>query len=106
MSKGIPSSLTFFSKLRWIDGTPLRLDPYRRELFTKALDTFGPDGLPEINFVVAGRGKKNYKSLDMLLAGFYCLLIRESPQGSDGFILSRVARQDGGISRMGRNPFV
>ena len=53
-----PTSLGFFSSLKWIDGRPLlpTIEPYRRRLFTAALDTVGPDGLPVINLVVAGRG--------------------------------------------------
>jgi hypothetical protein len=40
------TSLDFFGRLQWIDGRPLldTIEPYRRELFTKALDTFEPDG--------------------------------------------------------------
>src|ERR1700692_2452217 len=84
------SSLQFFSSLKWIDGRPLlpTIEPYRRKLFTSALDTFGPDGLPVINFVLAGRGKKNGKSADLVLAALYKLIIADSPHGSDGFILA------------------
>jgi hypothetical protein len=54
------TSLEFFSHLRWIDGRPLMdtIEEYRRNLFTSAFDTFGPDGLPRYNLVVSGRAKK------------------------------------------------
>lgn len=90
-----PTSLEFFGRLNWIDGKPLRIDAYRREIFTRALDTFRPDGVPLYNFVLAGRGKKNFKTHDLVLAGFYCLMIRESVQGSDGFILANDEEQAG-----------
>ena len=43
-----PTSLEFFSRLRWLDGRPMinTFEPYRRRLFTSALDTFDDDGLP------------------------------------------------------------
>ena len=84
------SSLQFFGRLKWINGKPLlsTIEPYRRDLFTKALDSRDPDGFPIYNLVLAGRAKKNYKSCDLILAGLYCLLIRESPQGNDAFILA------------------
>ena len=84
------SSLQLFGRLKWINGKPLlsTIEPYRRDLFTKALDSGDPDGFPIYNLVLAGRAKKNYKSCDLILAGLYCLLIRESPQGNDAFILA------------------
>jgi hypothetical protein len=44
------TSLAFFDRLRWIDGKPLlpTIQQYRRDIFTRALDSFGPDGLPVI----------------------------------------------------------
>jgi hypothetical protein len=78
------TSLEFFGRLRWIDGRPLldTIEPYRRELFTKALDT------PRYNLVLGGRAKKNWKTADLVLAGLFKLLIPEAPQGNDGFILA------------------
>jgi len=86
----VPRSLEFFGGLVWIDGKPLlpTIEPYRRRLFTSALDTVGPDGLPVINLVVAGRGKKNWKSADLVLAALYKLTTSDMPHGSDGFILA------------------
>jgi hypothetical protein len=84
------TSLDFFGRLKWIDGRPLldTIESYRRRLFTKALDTFGPDGRPLYNLVLAGRAKKNWKSADLVLAGLFKLLIPEAPQGNDSFILA------------------
>jgi hypothetical protein len=93
----LPTSLEYFSHLKWIDGRPLldTIDPYRRDLFTAALDTFRPDGVPKYNFVLAGRGKKNWKSADLVLAALYCLDIRETVQGNDCFILANDEDQAG-----------
>ena len=84
------TSLSFFTKLKWLDGRPLldTIEPYRRELFTQALDTFDDHGVPRYNLVLAGRGKKNAKTLDLILAGLFCLLIRESYQGNDCYVLA------------------
>ncbi|SEE37331.1 hypothetical protein SAMN05444161_5569 [Rhizobiales bacterium GAS191] len=95
---GSPKSLQFFAGLRWIDGrSPLldTIEPYRREIFTKALDTFAPDGTPQFNMVLAGRAKKNWKSTDLVLAALYCVMIRESPQGSDALVLANDEEQAG-----------
>jgi hypothetical protein len=81
-----PTSLGFIGGLKWIDGKPLLLEPYRRRIFTAALDTVGPDGFPAVNLVVAGRGKKNWKSADLVLAALYKLTTSDAPQGSGAFI--------------------
>jgi hypothetical protein len=92
-----PTSLQFFGHLKWLDGKNLldTIEPYRRELFMQALDEVGADGRPRYNLVLAGRGKKNAKSLDLVLAGFYCLLMRRSPQGNSGFIVASDEGQAG-----------
>src|ERR1700683_5238453 len=68
-----PSPLDFFARLKWIDGRALMdtIEPYRREIFLKALYTFRPDGAPVFNMVVNGRGKKNNKSSDLIFAGLF-----------------------------------
>jgi hypothetical protein len=90
-----PSPLEFFARLKWIDGRPLMdtIEEYRRRLFIQALHTFKPDGSPMYNMVLAGRGKKNWKSCDLVLAGLFCLLVRDSYQGNDGFILGNDEQQ-------------
>jgi hypothetical protein len=94
---GVPTALSFFAQLDWIDGRPLlrTIEPYRRHLFTSALDTYRPDGVPATNFVLSGRGKKNWKSADLVLAALFCLLIRKSVQGNDCFILANDEQQAG-----------
>jgi hypothetical protein len=91
------TSLAFFAELKWIDGRPLidTIEQYRRDLFTKSLDTYRYDGIPVYNFVVSGRGKKNWKSADLVLAALYCLLIRESVSGNDAYILANDEDQAG-----------
>lgn len=92
-----PTSLEYFSHLKWIDGRPLLdvIEPYRQQIFRQALDTYRPDGVPVHNMVLAGRGKKNGKSLDLVLAALYCLDIRESVHGNDCFILANDEDQAG-----------
>ncbi len=83
------TSLQFYSKLRWLDGRPLLIEPYRCEIFTKAFDTFQADGSPVYNLVLAGRGKKNNKTLDLVLAALYCTVARRrAVQGNDALILA------------------
>src|SRR5262249_50011671 len=86
----MPTSLEFFSHLVWLDGTPLLdgIEEYRRSIFTRALDTYRSDGSPAYNMVVSGRAKKNAKTLDLVLAALYVLVIRRSLQGSDCYILA------------------
>jgi hypothetical protein len=80
------TSRLFFSQLKWIDGRPLlsTMEPYRLRLFTDALDTLRSDGMPQYNFVLSGRSKKNFKTTDLDLAALYCLIIR----GGDAMILA------------------
>jgi hypothetical protein len=93
--KSGPTSLQFFGHLKWLEGTPLldHIEPYRRDLFGKALDSFDALGRPLYSMVLAGRAKKNAKSLDLILAALFVLMIRRSVQGSDGFILANDADQ-------------
>ena len=81
--------LDFLSLLKWLDGRPLldTIEPYRRQLFEDAFSV-DADGLPRYSLVLAGRGKKNAKSLDLVLAALYSLLAREAVQGSGGYILA------------------
>ncbi|MBR1233653.1 hypothetical protein [Bradyrhizobium sp. AUGA SZCCT0182] len=92
-----PSPIEFFDRLKWIDGRPLldTIEPYRRDLFMRALYTFRDDGAPLYNMMLAGRGKKNFKSCDLVLAGIYCLLCLESPQGNECYIIANDLKQAG-----------
>jgi hypothetical protein len=82
------SVLDWLDGLNWIDGKPLRLEPYRREIFRKAFDTYRDNGMPQYTIVVAGRAKKNSKSTDLILAGLFCLTSRDSSQGSDVLLVA------------------
>ncbi len=86
----VPTSLQFFKRLRWIDGTPLSavIEPYRRAIFQQALDARDARGHPRYNLVLTGRGKKNWKSADLVLAALYRLLAWQSPQGNQCFLLA------------------
>jgi hypothetical protein len=90
MNPDCPSPLDFFAHLHWLDGRPLldTIEPYRRELFVEVLWTLRPDGRLKYNLVLAGRGKKNWKSADLVLAAFYRLLVWPSAAGSDVFLLA------------------
>ncbi len=88
--------LAFFGKLKWLDGrTPLMtvIDPYRQALFTQALYTFTENGWPEYNLVLAGRGKKNWKSADLILAALYKAFAWRSPGGNQAYIIANDAEQ-------------
>lgn len=85
-----PHPLDFFRKLEWLDGRPLldTIEPYRRRIFTDALYTFDPDGRPTFNMALCGRGKKNWKTADLVLAALYRFLVWPSVQGNDCSILA------------------
>jgi hypothetical protein len=89
------SSLDFFASLVWLDGRPLldTVEPYRQDIFSRALDGLRADGSATYNMVLAGRGKKNWKTADLVLAALYVLVIRQSPQGNDCLILANDAGQ-------------
>jgi hypothetical protein len=53
-----------------------------------ALYTFDEDGRPQYNFVLNGRGKKNWKTADLILAALYRWLVWPSDKGNDCFILA------------------
>ncbi|HEY1260562.1 MAG TPA: hypothetical protein VGF34_15045 [Stellaceae bacterium] len=85
--------LDFFARLAWLDGRPLEIEEYRREIFTKSLYTFDARGNPQYSMVLCGRAKKNYKTTDLVLAGFYRFLVWPSQQGNDIFIVANDEEQ-------------
>jgi hypothetical protein len=103
----LPTSLEFFSRLRWLDRRPLinTIEEYRRRLFTSALDTVDESGLPVFNFVLSGRGKKNNKTLDLVLAAFYKLLIPVSIQGNHGYVISSDEDQSADDLELAKKPW-
>lgn len=88
------STAQFFSRLRWIDGRPLVIEPYRQRLFDRFFDERDQDGRPRYNLLVAGRSKKNWKSADLALAALFCL-VSEPPPGYDAdcYVLANDADQ-------------
>lgn len=92
-----PSPEEFFSRLVWLDGRPLlaTIEPYRQRIFETVLATFDPDGRPHYNLALCGRGKKNWKTFDLVLAALYRFLPWPSAQGNDGFILANDEDQAG-----------
>lgn len=91
------SPLEFFSHLRWIDERPLMdvIEPNRQRIFTETLYTFGEDRTPHYNLALTGRGKKNWKSADLILAALYRFLAWDSPHGNDCFLLANDEGQAG-----------
>lgn len=92
-----PHPLAFFGKLVWLDGRPLldTIEPYRRDIFTQALYTFDDDGRPTYNAALCGRGKKNHKTSDLVLAALYRFLVWPSAHGNDCSILANDEGQAG-----------
>jgi phage terminase large subunit-like protein len=76
--------LKFFSRLKWIDESPLMdvIEPYRQKIFTEELYTFDPNGRPRFNLALIGRAKKCWKSADLMLADLYRLLAWKSAGGN------------------------
>lgn len=93
----IPSPMTFFGHLNWIDGRKLTsvIEPYRAQVFDEALYNFEADGRPRYNLVLAGRAKKNWKSADLVLAAFYRFFAWPSAAGNDCFLLANDEGQAG-----------
>ncbi len=87
--------LELFGRFRWIDGRPLldTIEPYRRRLFEQA-DERDADGRLRFNLVLSGRGKKNSKSADLILASLVALL-NPSPGGSQCYLLANDEGQAG-----------
>jgi len=91
-----PHPLDFFALLKWIDGRPLldTIEPYRREILTTVLYTFDGER-PQFNLVLNGRGKKNWKTSDLILAVLYRFLAWQSPAGNDAYVLANDEGQAG-----------
>lgn len=68
--------LKFYGLLNWLDGRPLLdvMEPYRQRIHSEFLYTFRADGSPLYKRGLKGRGKKNSKTTDEVLAGLYKLM--------------------------------
>jgi phage terminase large subunit-like protein len=78
--------LKFFSHLRWLDSKPLEIEPYRQQIFGDVLFSFNAKAHPQFNLALMGRGKKNWKSADLILAAR--LLAWFSPGGNQCYVLA------------------
>ena len=80
--------LRFFSRLNWLDGSPLRILPYRQKIFTDILHSFDDAGALFYNLALLLRAKKNDKSLDGMLAELYALCAWKPVGGFTGRIVA------------------
>ena len=87
--------MKFFSLLKWLDGRPLVIEPYRERIFSQALFSFNANGAPLYNLVLAGRAKKNWKTADLILAALYRLLAWKTGGGNECYILANDLGQAG-----------
>ena len=89
MSK-IISPINFFKHLKWIDGQPLLnvIDEYRRKIITDVLYTFDENDDLIYSLAVLGRGKKNWKTADLVLMMIYRFFVWPTPYGNDSFLLA------------------
>jgi hypothetical protein len=89
MAKALKSTVSigqFIASLRWLDGSPLRVLPYRRGIFDD-FNARDAAGVPRFNLGLFGRGKKNDKTLDSMIEAAYCVF-DESPQGSQVYVVA------------------
>jgi phage terminase large subunit-like protein len=94
-----PSPQALYSKLVWLDGSPMVsvMDDYLRKIHEDVLYTFDDTGRRVYDFAVLSRAKKNAKSLSLVLAALYELLIPPDPRGNDVYIIGvdhDAARED------------
>jgi hypothetical protein len=83
--------LVFIANLRWLNLRPLIevFDNYRLRIMQDALYSFDDTGRPQFNLVLAGRGKKNFKTADLIIAALYRMLVWKSATGNNEcFILA------------------
>jgi hypothetical protein len=85
-----------FSRLRWLDGSPLLsvIEPYRLRLFEQAFNAFDEAGRLLYNLILCGRAKKNWKTTDLVLACLFALLA-DSPGGNQVYLLANDQDQAG-----------
>jgi hypothetical protein len=90
VTKKRTSVLDFLSLVRWLDGTPVldHIEDYRKQILSTFLDTYTSDGRVQYTLGVAGRGKKNFKSCDLVLASLFALLGNDSVFGNDVIIVA------------------
>ncbi len=89
------ASREFFRALRWIDGRPLVIEPYRERRFDDVLDAYEIDGSVRYNLSLDGRAKKNWKSSDLVLEAVFCLMANDSPGGNQCYLFANDEDQAG-----------
>src|SRR5437879_6038156 len=91
------TSLGLFGYLKWIDGRPLldTIEAYRRQIFTDVLDSVDEKGRVRFNLALMGRGKKNFKSCDAVLASIFGLIGPDSPGGHQCYLVANDEDQAG-----------
>jgi len=84
-----PPILSFFSRLAWINGSPLlsHIELYRRRLFEQFFDERDERGRLRHNLGLFGRGKKNWKTADLVLASLFAL-ITDSEGGNQVYLVA------------------
>jgi hypothetical protein len=60
----------------------------RQEIFGNVLFSFDAKGHARFNLALMGRGKKNWKSADLIFAALYRLLAWFSPGGNQCYVLA------------------
>jgi hypothetical protein len=83
------STREFFETLRWIDRRPLLdvIEPYRLVLFEQFFELRDETGRLRYNLLLSGKGKKNWKSADLVLAELRAVT-EDSPSGSQCYLLA------------------
>jgi hypothetical protein len=86
----------FVQPLVWIDGTPMpaNIEPYRWRIFDQAFERDAAMIGFLFNLILTGRGKKNAKTLDLILASLFALM-DDSPGGNQGYLVANDQGQAG-----------
>src|SRR5688572_12193820 len=84
--------LKFLALLRWLDHRPLLelLPTFWHQILTDALFTFRPDGSPQYNRTLWGMGKKNSKTLLLVLVALYkcCIWKAAGNKGNQCYLIA------------------
>ena len=82
--------LDFLVLVKWLDGSPILplIEPYRRKIFWDVLDSVDDTGRMTYNLALLGRGKKNCKSLDLVLAALFACVANDPPRGNDIYLIA------------------
>jgi hypothetical protein len=87
--------MAFFALLNWLDGSPLVIEPYRARCFRDVFLTEDEAGRLFYTLALFLRGKKNDKSLDLVLASLHALLNWTVPGGVTALLVATDESQAG-----------